>query len=54
MFETGYPYIGMSERFYDKFAAQISRNIPGIECPKGKHWGLCRVANTECDKLDLK
>jgi len=45
MFETGYPFIGMSERFYDRFANTVSRNVPNMDCAKGKHWGLCRVAN---------
>jgi len=52
-FETGYPYIGMSERFYDRFAQAVTRNVRGMECAKGKHWGLCRVANQTCDSLNL-
>jgi len=52
-FELGYPYIGMSEKFYDRFAAAITANVPDMECAKGEHWGLCRVANQTCDSLNL-
>ena len=53
MFETGYPYIGMTRGYYDKFAASIKRNIPNIDCAAGTHWGICRVADTRCENLNL-
>ena len=45
MFETGYPYIGLSNDSYDKVAEVLERDIQGMECTRGMHWGLCRVAN---------
>ena len=39
MFELGYPYIGMSQRFYERFSDAISNNIRDINCTQGKHWG---------------
>ena len=43
MFETGYPYIGLSEKYYDQVAELLERDIEGMECVKGVHWGICRV-----------
>jgi len=43
MFETGYPYIGLSNETYDKVAAVLERDISGMECTTGRHWGVCRV-----------
>ena len=54
MFETGYPYIGMTKVFFDKFATQIKRNVPEMDCTAGSHWGICRVPNTRCEQLNLK
>ena len=53
MFETGYPYIGMSERFFDNFASALYKNSNDFDCTKGKHWGLCRVVNRTCEDLNL-
>ena len=54
MFETGYPYIGMTKVFFDKFATQVKRNVPDMDCTAGSHWGICRVPNTRCEQLNLK
>ena len=35
MFETGYPYIGLSEPFYDKVAEILTVEINDMECTKG-------------------
>ena len=43
MFETGYPYIGLSEKYYDMVADILQRDIPEMVCEKGNHWGICRV-----------
>ena len=53
MFELGYPYIGMSERFFDQLSSALRADINNVECTKGEHWGLCRVANKACDSLNL-
>ena len=53
MFETGYPYIGLSNDTYDKVAEILRTDIPGMNCTKGMHWGLCRVKGKQCDQLDL-
>ena len=45
MIELGYPYIGMSERFYDRMADALTGRNREVECDKGDHWGQCRVAN---------
>ena len=53
MFETGYPYIGLSESYYDKVAQILTKEVDGMECTKGFHWGICRVPETRCDRLNL-
>ena len=50
-FETGYPYIGLSEKHYDAVADILKRSYDGMECAKGAHWGLCRVANQTCEEV---
>ena len=53
MFETGYPYIGLSEPYFDKIAQILERNVEGMNCTKGFHWGLCRVAEKQCENIKL-
>ena len=53
MFETGYPYIGLSETYYDQVIDVLSNQVENIECTKGQHWGLCRVAETNCEHIGL-
>ena len=53
MFETGYPYIGMTQAYFDKFSALVKRNNPGMDCAAGSHWGICRVPKTRCEQLKL-
>jgi len=54
VFETGYPYIGFSSRFYDQIAELLKQRVgEEMECTKGQHWGICRVANRTCDTLSL-
>ena len=31
-FEVGYPYIGMSQRFFDKISQTLTRNVRGMTC----------------------
>ena len=53
VFETGYPFIGLTERYYDQVSAKLRENNPQIECKKGDHWGLCRAEVNDCDQLNL-
>ena len=53
MFELGYPYIGLSEKFYDLISDALSSNVRDMDCAKGEHWGLCRVENKTCEKINL-
>ena len=53
VFETGYPYIGFSETFFDKIAKVIMLENYSITCEKGEHWGLCRAQANSCDILKL-
>lgn len=53
VFETGYPYIGLSESYYDKVAQILTKEVEGMECTKGFHWGICRVPEKRCDRLNL-
>ena len=43
IFETGYPYIGLSPQYYDKVADILERKYHNMNCTKGHHWGICRV-----------
>ena len=51
MFETGYPYIGLTEEYYDKVTSILNR-ISGMECTEGNHWGICRAPRS-CSELGL-
>ena len=51
VFETGYPYIGLSEEYYDQVAEILADQIPEIECTKGQHWGMCRVPEKQCSDI---
>ena len=53
MFETGYPYIGLSNDTFDKVAEILKTDIQGMNCTKGPHWGLCRVKEKKCEDLNL-
>ena len=52
-FEIGYPYIGLSERYYDRLASYLMEGNMNVNCTKGEHWGLCRVPDTKCTELPL-
>lgn len=52
MFETGYPYIGMTQRFFDIFSVDIRQSVPNMDCEAGSHWGICRVKD-KCENVDL-
>ena len=51
VFETGYPYIGLSEEYFDQVAEILVRDMPSVECKKGEHWGICRVPDLECSEI---
>ena len=51
MFETGYPYIGLSEKYFDKVKSQLESEIDFLNCQKGDHWGLCYVKTEVCDDV---
>lgn len=55
-FEVGYPYIGMSSRFYDKIAETLNSNVRGMECENfdDEHWGVCRAKGKKCEQLNLE
>jgi len=53
IFEMGYPYIGFSPDYFDKISNTISRSVPNMKCSSGEHWGMCSVANMQCDRLGL-
>jgi len=53
MFDTGYPYIGLSNETYDKVASILERDVNGMECTTGPHWGVCRVKDKTCDQVNL-
>ena len=52
-FEIGYPYIGLSEQYYDRVASYLTQSNMNVNCTKGEHWGLCRVPDVECTDLPL-
>ena len=52
MFETGYPYIGMTQIYFDKFQAIIERSVPNMNCTKGEHFGICRVED-KCENVNF-
>ena len=52
MFETGYPYIGMTDRYFNIFTVMIRELIPQMDCEAGSHWGMCRIAD-KCENIDL-
>ena len=54
MFETAYPYIGLSNDTYEKVATILERDIEGMECIKGSHWGICRVKEQMCDQVNFE
>ena len=51
MFETGYPYIGMTQIYFDKFQAILERSVPNINCTKVEHFGFCRVKD-KCENVN--
>ena len=51
VFETGYPYIGLSEKYFDKVKTQLESEIDFLNCRKGDHWGLCYVKTEVCDNV---
>ena len=53
MFETGYPYIGLSEKYYDNVASILESKVDGMNCTKGTHWGICRVPEKNCNEINL-
>lgn len=53
MFETGYPYIGLSNDTYEKVAHVLMRDVQGMECTEGPHWGICRVKEKTCEEVNL-
>lgn len=54
MFETGYPYIGLTEMYFDKISQYLIQSVSReMECRKGEHWGMCRIANRRCEDLSL-
>jgi len=53
MFEIGYPFIGLNDRFYGTVSDILERQVSGLECKKGKHWGICRVPNTKCEDINF-
>ena len=52
-FETGYPYIGLSNDTFDKVAKILEKDIADMNCTKGMHWGICRVKGKSCSKYIL-
>ena len=52
MFETGYPYIGMTKLYFDKFYSLISARVPYMNCTQGEHWGICRVED-KCENVNF-
>ena len=52
MFETGYPYIGMTDRYFNIFTVMIRELMPQMDCEAGSHWGICRIAD-KCENVDL-
>jgi len=52
MFETGYPYIGMTDRYFNIFTVMIRELYPQMDCEAGSHWGMCRIAD-KCENVDL-
>ena len=53
VFETGYPYIGLSEEYFDQVAEILQDEVQSIECKKGQHWGICRVPEQECSDISF-
>ena len=53
MFETGYPYIGLSEEYFDKMSEILQMQNYAMNCEKGEHWGLCRAKANDCERLNL-
>ena len=53
MVETGYPYIGFSESYFDKITKILENENSRIECQKGEHYGLCMAKVDDCDILRL-
>ena len=51
VFETGYPYIGLSEKYFDKVKSHLQSEIDFLKCQKGPHWGLCYVEQNVCDEV---
>ena len=54
MFETGYPYIGLSPDYYDKVAKILKKKVYSMECMKGSKWGICRVKDQYCERLPIQ
>ena len=54
-FEVGYPYIGMSQRFFDKISQMLTRNVRGMTCERhsDKQLGLCKVPDKTCEEVNL-
>lgn len=53
IFETGYPYIGLSPDYFDRVSNIITRSFHNMRCSTGEHWGMCSVAGRSCDQLGL-
>jgi hypothetical protein len=53
IFESGYPFIGLSPQYYDKVANILERKYRNMNCTKGEHWGVCRVKDQTCEALGL-
>lgn len=53
IFETGYPYIGLSPAYYDRVADVLERKYRKMNCTRGEHWGICRVEEQTCGSLGL-
>ena len=51
-YEIGYPFIGLSDRYFDKVEQTLAK-VRGMECMRGKHWGICRVPDRKCDEVEL-
>ena len=54
VFETGYPYIGLSEEYFDQVAEILVAEVQNIECKKGQHWGICRLPERLCSDVSFK
>ena len=53
MFEIGYPYIGLSNTYFNDISDILKQKVPEMECVNGKHWGLCRIPDKKCEDVYL-